>query len=103
VTPERRTALERNTNAKALRYVFKQFPNSAADDTAAFFREMLNEIDRLDGQYRKLAACVQQVGPWPQVYDTFFCNNCGSVLPDHEPDCPGVAIATQLQQPDPTE
>jgi hypothetical protein len=60
----------------------------------------------------ELMQALCDTGPWPQVYDTFFCNNCQSVLPDHEPDCAGRIIAellaryqsaTQLQQPGPAE
>jgi hypothetical protein len=74
--------------------------NSPDDSYIWYYEDYIREL--LAG-YRELVACVQQVGPWPQVYDTFFCNNCGNVLPNHEPDCAGVAIATHLQSPDPAE
>jgi hypothetical protein len=75
------------------------------DDANPIIRELLAEIDRLNEYQRKLVACVSMVGPWPQVYDTLYCNNCWSVLPNHEPECIGVTIADLLHrvQHDPTQ
>jgi hypothetical protein len=106
MTPERRAEIEAMLAAPHAMFFYGdedwQDPRFM-DDADPIIRELLAEIDRLNGDYQTLVTNVSMVGPWPQVYDTFYCNNCGSTLPDHEPDCAGVAIATELQSPDPAE
>jgi hypothetical protein len=77
--------------------------NSPDDSYIWYYEDYIREL--LAG-YRELVACVQQVGPWPQVYDTYFCNYCGNDLTiGHEAECVGVTIAALLNRAhhDPTQ